>query len=93
MTAALYDTQYKDHTTHTEWAMEYFMYDIDSEYHMAIMRSISCSFVEVSLGCWCIATPGEGALSACPNKGVGGVTNRLEGPTCQIFDNDVFPKC
>ena len=32
----------------------------------------------VSWGCRSISTPGEGGLQACPNKGVGGVANRLE---------------
>ena len=36
---------------------------------------------------------GGGGGEACPNKGVGGVINRLEGPSCQILDNDVFQKC
>ena len=46
------------------------------------------------LGRRSIAAPGGGGgLQDCPNKGVGGVTNRLAGPSCPIFDNDVFRKC
>ena len=41
---------------------------------------------------WSIATLGEGALQACPNKGVGGVATRLEGPSFQVSHNDVFPQ-
>ena len=32
-------------------------------------------------GYWSIANLGGGGLQACPNKGVGGVTNRLKGPS------------